>query len=405
MAAVVAAGLVLTLVSFLTLRSLVDQNLTLVARSISYSAEAATVFGDGAAAQDVLAMVGARENLRSARIVDRHGNTLAAYEARSDDPLDTGLARVAGVLFSQEAGAPITHENRVLGQVQVQGRGVGYLLFLLEVLGAVVLCTAANAWLVARLSRRIERDIVWPLNRLASLTRTARTERALAMRAPPAAVKEIHELGEDFNALLAEIQSREASLVAKHDTLRTANESLSYLAFHDNLTGLPNRASFLERAAKLVQAPRGRDESAALLYLDCDRFKAVNDKLGHAAGDELLVEVARRIRTQLRDGDFVARLGGDEFAVLLSSVRTAEDAQRIAAKIALAIRAPIDSAAYGRLEPSVSIGVALYPDHGDSLDELLAAADAAMYRAKARLRGSVELYEAGLDDEPRPMVA
>ena len=405
LAVVVAAALVLTVVSFVTLRGQVDRNLTLVARSISYTAEAATVFGDSGAAQEVLALVAEREQLRSAQIVDRHGRTLAAWEARSDTLADAALADVAALLFAQQAGASIVHEGRPYGEVRVQGRGVGSLAYLAKVLAAIVLCAAANAWLVARLSRRIERDIVWPLNRLAALTRTARAERALQMRAPPATVKEIHELGEDFNALLAEIQSREAQLVAKHETLRTANESLSYLAFHDNLTGLPNRAGFLAHATRVVGLPRSRGETAALLFLDCDRFKSVNDELGHAAGDELLVQVARRIRSQLRDGDFVARLGGDEFAVLLAPVRAAEDAQRIAHKIAEAIRAPIDSAAYGRIESSASVGLAMLPEAGGSLEQWLAAADAAMYRAKARSRGSVELFEARVDDLPRPLAA
>jgi diguanylate cyclase (GGDEF)-like protein len=405
LAAVVAAAVVLTVVSFLTLRGQVDHNLTLVARSISYTAEAATVFGDGGAAQEVLAMVAAREQLRSARIVDRHGRTLADWQAREDTPVDGALADLAALLFAQEAGARIVHEGRTYGEVRVQGGGVGSLAYLLKVLAAIGLCTAANVWLVARLSRRIERDIVWPLNRLAALTRTARTERALDMRAPAATVKEIHDLGEDFNALLAEIEQREASLVAKHETLRTANESLSYLAFHDNLTGLPNRAAFLAHATRVAAAPRTRGETAALLFLDCDRFKAVNDALGHAAGDELLVQVARRIRSQLRDGDFVARLGGDEFAVLLAPVRAAEDAQRIATKIAAAIRTPIESAAFGSIDASASVGLAMLPEAGGGLEQWLAAADAAMYRAKARSRGSVELFEARVDDLPRPMAA
>jgi diguanylate cyclase (GGDEF)-like protein len=405
MAAVVAAGLVLTLVSFLTLRSQVEQNLTLVARSVSYTAEAAAVFGDAAAATEVLQLIAERENLRAATIVDMRGRQLAVYAARNDDVLDAVLANVAGLLFGQEARAPISHQGRRYGEVHVQGRGVGSLLFLLKVLAAIAVCTAANAWLVARLSRRVERDIVWPLNRLAALTRTARTERALSLRAPAATVKEIHDLGEDFNALLAEIQSREASLVAKHETLRTVNESLSYLAFHDNLTGLPNRANFLDRAGRLVAAPREPGEGCALLFLDCDRFKEVNDALGHAAGDELLVQVARRIRSKLRDGDFVARLGGDEFAVLLSPIRAAEDAQRIAAGIASAIQLPMESAAFGRIEASASVGVAMLPDAGGSLEQWLAAADAAMYRAKARSRGSVEVFEARIDDQVRPLVA
>lgn len=405
LAALVAAALVLTVVSFVTLRGQVEQNLTLVARSIAYTAEAAAVFGDSAAAQEALNQVAGREGLRSARVIDPHGRTLAAFEASPDSTLDAVATEIATLLFAQRARVEIVSQGRRHGEVQVQGRGVSSLVYLLKVLAAIALCTAANAWLVARLSRRIESDIVLPLNRLAALTRTARIERALATRAPAAAVREIHELGEDFNALLAEIESREARLVAKQERLRHANESLSYLAFHDNLTGLPNRASFLDRATRIVQAAEGSSETAALLFLDCDRFKDVNDALGHAAGDELLVQVARRIRAQLRDGDFVARLGGDEFAVLLTPIRSEDDAQRIAHKIAQAIREPIDSAAFGRIEASASIGVALLPDAGGGLEPWLAAADAAMYSAKARSPGSVGRFERRLDDLPRPLVA
>lgn len=405
LAALVAAAIVLTVVSFVTLRGQVEQNLTLVARSISYTAEAATVFGDPAAAQEALTQVASHEGLRAAHIVDANGRTLARYEASAGSALEAMATEIAALLFAQEARAVIVSQGRHHGEVRVQGRGVASLLYLLKVLAAIGLCTAANAWLVARLSRRIESDIVLPLNRLAALTRTARVERALATRAPAAAVREIHELGEDFNALLAEIESREARLVAKQERLRHANESLSYLAFHDNLTGLPNRASFLERATRIVQSAAEGGDPGALLFLDCDRFKDVNDALGHAAGDELLVQVARRIRAQLRDGDFVARLGGDEFAVLLTPIRSEDDAQRIAHKIAMAIREPIDSPAYGRIEASASIGVALLPDAGGGLEQWMAAADAAMYRAKARSPGSVGHFERRTDDLPRPLAA
>lgn len=405
LAALVAAAIVLTVVSFLTLRGQVMQNLTLVARSVAYTAEAAAVFGDAVAAQEALNEVAAREGLRSAQVIDAHGRTLASFEVSPGSALDAAATEMAALLFAQQASAEITSQGRRHGVVLVQGRGVSSLVYLLKVLAAIALCTAANAWLVARLSRRIENDIVLPLNRLAALTRTARVERALATRAPAAAVREIHELGEDFNALLAEIESREARLVAKQERLRHANESLSYLAFHDNLTGLPNRASFLDRATRVVQSAPDSPESAALLFLDCDRFKEVNDALGHAAGDELLVQVARRIRAQLRDGDFVARLGGDEFAVLLTPIRNEDDAQRIAQKIALAIREPIESAAYGRIEASASIGVALLPEAGGGLEQWMAAADAAMYRAKARAPGSVGRFETRLDDLPRPLAA
>jgi diguanylate cyclase (GGDEF)-like protein len=395
LAAVVAAGLVLTVVSLLTLRTYVEQNLTLVARSIAYSAEAATVFDDPAAASEVLTLIARQEDLLSADIVRRGGSGLARYVRDRDAAMDATLARIGTVLFPLQATAPITHQGAELGQVTVHGNGGVYLLFLLKVIAAVAGCMAVIGWWVSRLSRRIEHEIVDPLNRLASLTRTARTERALGLRASPAVVHEIHTLGEDFNALLAEIQAREAELVAKHENLRTANESLSYLAFHDSLTGLPNRASFLQHAARVAFA--GHVSNAAVLYIDCDSFKTVNDRLGHAAGDDVLIETARRVRALLRESDVVARLGGDEFAVLLAPIRGTEDAIRIAAEIAAALRAPVASARFGTIASGASIGVAVFPAHGATVETLLVAADAAMYRAKTSQSGSYCVFDPVLD--------
>lgn len=397
MVAVIAAGLVLTVVSFVTLRNYVEQNLTLVARSIAYSAEAATVFNDPTSATEIMTLIAAQEGLLSADITRRRGAPMASYVHDLGAPVDATFTRIGTLLFPSQASAPITHKGDEIGRVTVQGNGGVYLTFLLKIVAAVAACMAVIAWWVSRLSRRIERDIVDPLNTLASLTRTARTERALGLRAAPAVVQEIHTLGEDFNALLAEIQSREAALVAKHDNLKTANESLSYLAFHDSLTGLPNRASFLQHAARAIFASRGRMSNVAVLYIDSDNFKSVNDHLGHAAGDDLLIETARRIRLLLRESDVVARLGGDEFAVLLAPIRGAEDATRIASEIATALRVAVTSSKFGTIESSASIGVAVFPGHGTTVEALMLAADAAMYRAKTRQPGSYWMFDLAID--------
>jgi diguanylate cyclase (GGDEF)-like protein len=406
LAAVFAAGLVLTMVSFLTLRNYVEQNLTLVARSIAYSAEAATVFNDAASATEIVTLIAAQEGLMSADIVRRGAKApMASYVRDRGVPLEEAVARIGTLLFPLQATTPITHDGAEFGHVTVHGSGGVYLMFLLKVVAAVSACMAGIAWWVSRLSRRMESDIVNPLNSLATLTRTARTERALGLRAPPAVVHEIHTLGEDFNALLAEIQSREAELVAKHDNLKTANESLSFLAFHDSLTGLPNRANFLQHAARAVFASRGSASKVAILYVDSDDFKSVNDRLGHAAGDDVLIETARRIRAQLRESDIVARLGGDEFAVLLAPIRGAEDATRIAAGIATALRVPVASAKFGAIESSASIGVAVFPGHGATVEALMLAADAAMYRAKTRQPGSYWMFDPALDGETSTALA
>lgn len=405
LAALTAAGLMLTLLSFLTLRTYVDHNLTLVARSIAYSAEAAAVFDDAAAAQDVLTMIATQEGLLSASVSRRNRSQLATYVRDSGNLVDQGLAHVGSLLFPMQAGSPITYQGTPYGQVSVRGNGGVYVLFLLEALAAVAVCTVLIAWWASRLSRDIERDIVTPLDKLASLTRTARDSRAFNLRAPPAVVKEIHELGEDFNALLSEIENREADLVAKHDTLRSTNASLSFLAFHDALTGLPNRARFMHQASDALRAHHGRSDKVAVLYVDSDNFKAVNDRLGHAAGDKLLVEIARRIRAQIREGGVVARMGGDEFAVLLAPIESVEAAGVVANRIAAAIRMPIESSTFGSIESSASIGVALFPNHGTDLEQLLAAADAAMYRAKTRHPGRHEIFDLDVDGVMRPAMS
>jgi diguanylate cyclase (GGDEF)-like protein len=396
--AVIAAGMVLTILSFLTLRTYVEQNLTLVARSISYAAEAATVFNDPASATEVLTLIAAQEGLQSADISRTDGKTIAKYARQNSTDLSAGIAKFGTYLFPLEVSAQITNQDLAYGRVTVRGNGGVYLMYLLKALTAVVACMTVIAWWVSRLSRRIECEIVGPLNSLALLTRTARQRRELGLRAEPAAVKEIHTLGEDFNALLAEIQARESELLTESNNLKTANESLSWQALHDALTGLPNRTSFMQHASRAIIACRERESAMAILYVDSDNFKSINDSLGHAAGDDVLVEVARRIRSLMREGDLVARLGGDEFAVLLAPIRGVDDAARIGSEIASALRAQVRSQRLGDIDTSASVGVAVFPAHGATVDTLLLAADAAMYRAKNLQPGSCRMFDAALDD-------
>ena len=178
--------------------------------------------------------------------------------------------------------------------------------------------------------------------------------------------------------------------VGERDGLRTAlaameeqEEHFRGLAYHDELTGLPNHRLFDDRLG-LALAHSSRERSGlAVLYLDLDGFKAVNDSLGHGLGDRVLVELANRIRGSVRGEDTVARLGGDEFAVLLPQVSGAAAADRVVEKVLDAVRIPFrfDGA---EIAISASVGVGLFPDDGESAGALLRSADAAMYRAKHR---------------------
>ena len=168
---------------------------------------------------------------------------------------------------------------------------------------------------------------------------------------------------------------------------KNAEEKIKQLAFYDPLTRLPNRRLLLDRLKYSIDMERREGKQLALLMLDLDRFKIVNDSLGHLAGDELLQQVATCITTRLRDVDTVARLGGDEFIVLLNDIAHPEDAARIAEDIITDLNRPFQLSQCYEVRIGVSIGISLYPQHGDSPEMLMDNADTALYQAKDRGRG------------------
>jgi diguanylate cyclase (GGDEF)-like protein len=173
-------------------------------------------------------------------------------------------------------------------------------------------------------------------------------------------------------------------------------DQLREQALHDSLTGLPNRALFRDRLAHaLRRSDRSSDGRCAVLFLDLDDFKDVNDGLGHTVGDALLRVVADRLRSTIRDADTAARLGGDEFAVLIEDAADVEEAAAVADRIVAAIANPT-SVGGQEVNVRVSVGVAVSPDGGESVDELLTNADAAMYVAKAAGKGRSAVYEPGM---------
>jgi diguanylate cyclase (GGDEF)-like protein/PAS domain S-box-containing protein len=178
---------------------------------------------------------------------------------------------------------------------------------------------------------------------------------------------------------------------------RSLEQQLRHQAFHDSLTGLPNRALFLDRLAHSVARTRRGHDPLAVVFIDLDDFKAVNDSLGHAAGDELLVAVAGRIRMTVRESDTPARMGGDEFAILLEDAPTVEAARESATRVLEALRLPF------RLQRQdmairASAGIAMYASPEQSADELLRNADISMYSAKAQGKDRLVVYESAVHD-------
>jgi diguanylate cyclase (GGDEF)-like protein len=193
-----------------------------------------------------------------------------------------------------------------------------------------------------------------------------------------------------------QVETLEQAVTARTEGLETANKQLRHLATHDALTGLPNRVLMDDRISQSIVLADRQGQNFAVMLLDLDRFKSVNDSLGHRAGDELLKEVAQRLKGVVRDIDTVARLGGDEFVLIITPSPEPDIAQQVATRIIDAMQMPLRIAGV-EIHSSPSIGIAFYPGDAATVETLLAHADAAMYSAKERGRNNYQLYMPGMN--------
>jgi diguanylate cyclase (GGDEF)-like protein/PAS domain S-box-containing protein len=178
---------------------------------------------------------------------------------------------------------------------------------------------------------------------------------------------------------------------ATEQLLKEQTQLLRYQAHHDMLTNLPNRTLFKERLERSIIESKRHQKNFALFFLDLDQFKKINDSLGHHIGDEVLIEVAKRLQSSLREEDTLSRLGGDEFTVILKDIKNPKNAATVAQKILNNLKEPIKVEQH-LLHISASIGIALYPDDATDIDNLIKYADVAMYKAKDEGRNNFQFY-------------
>jgi len=196
-------------------------------------------------------------------------------------------------------------------------------------------------------------------------------------------------------AVRGQVESLEQAVTIRTEGLETANRELRHLATHDALTGLPNRVLLDDRLAQAVAHALRYGETFALMWCDLDRFKLINDSLGHGAGDLLLQEVARRLSGAVRSVDTVARIGGDEFVIVLSPPAGASDAAEVARRALEAMQPPVHIGGIS-IHVSPSVGIAYFPADATTVQSLIAHADAAMYAAKQAGRSKVQSYAPGM---------
>ncbi|MHB8815435.1 MAG: putative bifunctional diguanylate cyclase/phosphodiesterase [Steroidobacteraceae bacterium] len=243
-------------------------------------------------------------------------------------------------------------------------------------------------------------SISLPVRRLTAATRLLASGDRSA-RAPRGGSAEIDELAASFNAMADQISQAEADLRAhqaeleQHVAERT--QQLHHLAHHDPLTQLPNRRQLAGRLASALTRARQTGRRVALLFVDMDNFKSLNDTLGHNFGDRVLQGIAQRLQAAAGTNSLVARLGGDEFTLLIEDLGTVEEVERRAASLVATLQQPLSIE--GRaLTTTASVGASLFPDHADDPEGLLRAADVALFRAKELGRNRFALYRAALYD-------
>lgn len=411
----------------------VSDNLGTMADIIAANSSAALLFHDPVVAQETLGFLKSQQHIEAAVIYDMKYNEFASYvKSGLELELPTADLYNENVLFWSdhvELFRHIIYEGEQIGVVYLRSDMEIIHDRLIWFLGIVAIVLAASLLVSFVLGAQLQRIITDPLLRLSAIARQVSTEKNYSVRVIGEGNDELGNLITDFNTMLDEIQSRDEKLgehrikleerVAQRTReLEISKEQLElskqqaesvasrmqYHAHHDALTGLPNRILLNDRIMRELAHARRQQTNVALLFLDLDRFKIINDSLGHAVGDQLLRVISRRLNNCVRDEDTIARLGGDEFMVLLPRISGSADAGRIAKKIIECLVNPISCNGH-ELHITTSIGISIYPYDGTDAETLIKHADISMYRAKELGRNKAVYYTAEMNAGSRKQLA
>lgn len=329
----------------------------------------------------------------SVAVFDRKGKLIAQVVAPGESIFPVNLAEVPRLVSGVIDASPVQYPLR-----DDAGGGSGALLATLVVnpnqnalqaavsralvtLGVVLGITALAGLIVAQ---SLSRAMLRPVAELTTWAEEVSKVRNLATVAPMplSGAQEVNRLTGSFERLVSQVAEQNRELKRKQYELKASNAHLETMAFSDSLTGLPNRPLFESRLTEAIDRANATGHPLALLFIDLDHLKAINDQFGHAVGDSALRATAARIRRALRGTDFLARLAGDEFVVISPNVTGVDDAVRLGERLTvwLGIALPEDR---WTNPVRASVGVAVFPDHGEDVQSLVHAADLAMYRAKA----------------------
>ena len=395
--------------SYRDMRQTLHENTRVQAAIVAGGASAALLFGNNGEARTLLASLDASPHVLIAALYDSDGRLFASFER-------AGVRQVAPAATLELAVAARTPPDgfREALPVEVRGQNVGTIvvegsfaqldarfqhqlaLAALVLLGFTLLALVAGRIYAAR--------ITGPLRHLSSTIDAVAASGDYRRRVTAIGTTEVARLVHGFNLMIERVEQHEHRLQDELAERREAQRRFADLAFNDQVTGLPNRRCLLDRLGRLLDAQHGQPGRFALLFVDLDNFKGVNDTLGHEQGDALLRTMSQRLLAVSRPGDMVCRLGGDEFALLLRAPAHAawadETVEAVAQRVVEAARAPV-MLQDAEVAISASVGIALYPQAGPDASALLRNADTAMYEAKNGGKDRVALFTPALMERVR----
>ncbi len=377
------------------------QNLQVQARITADNTTAALVFNDSNTVQEILAALRASPDILQAGVYSPDKTLFAAFAAdpgRYPPAIWTGSQGVTTTLDGIELAQPILQRGRSLGVLVIQASTHRFHTNVRW--HSLVTALAAGVALMVSLLllSRLHRSITHPLLLLTERIQEIAQRRDYSVRVAYDSADETGVLAAGFNGMLAQIQSWEAALEQELLERKKAEEKLERMAHYDNVTGLTNRHFFHQRFEYAVTGANSFGRRVAVLFIDLDNFKIVNDTLGHAAGDYLLKIVAERLTHCLRGSDMVSRIGGDEFAVILENLAHREESETVAKKILAALEkmVPIDD---NEIFIGASIGISLCPDDATHPSTLLRNADTAMYYAKSQGKNTFKSFQPDMEGQ------
>lgn len=360
-----------TSISIFTVKSYAKQNLVLISRTVSERIQPALVFQDQTTLAQIIKEYTLQHSVRLIQINDNHGH-LITESTKDIEHYSTLQTLFDNFFFKEPIHITVEHNGQNVGEVVLYGSSNEILMFVIKIFLGLLLGMLFMIFALWWSVNTTYQHIMNAISPIVHIARMVSLQKAYNLRFPESNIKEFNQLNSVFNQLLEEIHSW-------HNHLQNENSQLTHQVQHDDLTLLPNRNYFYQALCEVFDHTETQ-KNAALIFIDNDNFKAINDSYGHLVGDAVLREMAKRLQENTRQSDFVARLSGDEFAIILKSIQELDNLIMIAENLIKCCEAPLiynDQVVYF----SFSLGIAI-ANESQSPEELISRADQAMYKAK-----------------------